>query len=99
MKHDLPDKVTLVEVGPRDGFQFEKQMIPTEMKVEIINDLVAAGLKNIQVLDISRTSTAEQRSTPWMTFDSLADCLDSNDPSITIEGHPAPVRAALLIRV
>lgn len=61
--------------------------------------LQQAGLKNIQVLDISRTSTAEQRSTPWMTFDSLADCLDSNDPSITIEGHPAPVRAALLIRV
>jgi len=49
MKHDLPDKVTLVEVGPRDGFQFEKQMIPTEMKVEIINDLVEAGLKHIQV--------------------------------------------------
>ena len=49
MKHDLPDKVTLIEVGPRDGFQFEKQMIPTEMKVEIINDLVEAGLKHIQV--------------------------------------------------
>jgi len=49
MKHDLPDNVTLVEVGPRDGFQFEKQMIPTEMKVEIINDLVEAGLKHIQV--------------------------------------------------
>jgi hydroxymethylglutaryl-CoA lyase len=49
MKRDLPDKVTLIEVGPRDGFQFEKQMIPTEMKVEIINDLVEAGLKHIQV--------------------------------------------------
>lgn len=49
MKLDLPDKVTLIEVGPRDGFQFEKQMIPTEMKVEIINDLVEAGLKHIQV--------------------------------------------------
>ena len=49
MKNDLPDNVTLIEVGPRDGFQFEKQMIPTEMKVEIINDLVEAGLKHIQV--------------------------------------------------
>ena len=39
----------MIEVGPRDGFQFEKQMIPTEMKVEIINDLVEAGLKHIQV--------------------------------------------------
>ena len=49
MTVNLPKEVTLIEVGPRDGFQFEKQMIPTEMKVEIINDLVEAGLKHIQV--------------------------------------------------
>ena len=49
MTANLPKEVTLIEVGPRDGFQFEKQMIPTEMKVEIINDLVEAGLKHIQV--------------------------------------------------
>ena len=49
MNFELPKAVTLIEVGPRDGFQFEKQMIPTEMKVEIINDLVEAGLKHIQV--------------------------------------------------
>ena len=45
----LPQKVTLTEVGPRDGFQFEKQIIPTDLKVEIISELVAAGLKQIQV--------------------------------------------------
>ena len=49
MNFELPKKITLTEVGPRDGFQFEKQLIPTGMKAEIINDLVAAGLKNIQV--------------------------------------------------
>ena len=49
MNFELPKAVTLIEVGPRDGFHFEKQMIPTEMKVEIINDLVEAGLKHIQV--------------------------------------------------
>jgi hydroxymethylglutaryl-CoA lyase len=49
MKLELPDEVTLTEVGPRDGFQFEKQIIPTEMKVELINSLVDAGLKHIQV--------------------------------------------------
>ena len=46
---ELPKKVTLIEVGPRDGFQFEKQIIPTELKFEIICRLVEAGLKHIQV--------------------------------------------------
>jgi hydroxymethylglutaryl-CoA lyase len=45
----LPKKVTIVEMGPRDGFQNEKQFIPTEKKVQIINALSRAGLKNIQV--------------------------------------------------
>jgi hydroxymethylglutaryl-CoA lyase len=44
-----PDQVTLIEVGPRDGFQFESKIIPTPLKVEIISGLVAAGLKQIQV--------------------------------------------------
>jgi hydroxymethylglutaryl-CoA lyase len=46
---NLPKKVTVVEVGPRDGFQSERQFIPTEKKVQIINALLKAGLKNIQV--------------------------------------------------
>jgi tRNA (mo5U34)-methyltransferase len=58
-----------------------------------------AGLTVARVLDVSKTSTQEQRSTEWMTFESLAECLDVQDPSVTVEGHPAPVRAALLIRV
>ncbi len=45
----LPKKVTLIEVGPRDGFQFEKKIIPTELKAEIVSRLVDAGLKHIQV--------------------------------------------------
>jgi len=44
----LPSKVTVVEVGPRDGFQNEKQFIPTEKKIQIINALSMTGLKNIQ---------------------------------------------------
>lgn len=47
--NEYPDRVTLIEVGPRDGFQFESKIIPTSLKVEIISGLVAAGLKQIQV--------------------------------------------------
>lgn len=49
MHLNLPDKVTLIEVGPRDGFQFETKIVPTPLKAEIISGLVAAGLKDIQV--------------------------------------------------
>jgi len=51
------------------------------------------GFKDVQCVDINTTRIEEQRPTEWMTFESLADFLDPNDHSKTIEGHPAPVRA------
>lgn len=53
-RHDLspsalPAHVTLCEVGPRDGFQFEDVFIPTDHKVACINALADAGLPRIQV--------------------------------------------------
>ena len=45
----LPDRVELCDVGPRDGFQFEEQFIPTEVKVETITALADAGVPRIQV--------------------------------------------------
>lgn len=45
----MPDAVTLVEVGPRDGFQLEKAVLPTDRKLAVIARLAAAGLKQIQV--------------------------------------------------
>jgi tRNA (mo5U34)-methyltransferase len=58
--------------------------------------LRAAGFEQVATIDVSRTNTSEQRSTPWMTFESLAECLDPKDPGRTVEGYPAPVRAALI---
>ena len=54
------------------------------------------GFTDCEALDISPTSVDEQRSTTWMTFESLADALDPKDPTLTIEGHPAPVRASFV---
>ncbi|MDM8550757.1 hydroxymethylglutaryl-CoA lyase [Desulfobacterales bacterium HSG2] len=48
INENFPDKATLTEVGPRDGFQFEAKVVPTEIKVEIISRLIEAGLKRIQ---------------------------------------------------
>lgn len=44
----LPSRVTLVEVGPRDGLQNEKQPVATEHKVGLIHRLQEAGLKEIE---------------------------------------------------
>jgi len=44
----LPAKVKIVEVGPRDGLQNEKQVVPTEIKIELIERLAEAGLPVIE---------------------------------------------------
>lgn len=45
----FPDRVKLVEVGPRDGLQNEKQQVPAAVKIELIERLQIAGLKKIEV--------------------------------------------------
>ena len=45
----LPSKVKLVEVGPRDGLQNEKQQVPAAVKVELVHRLQEAGLTEIEV--------------------------------------------------
>ena len=45
----LPAHVKLVDVGPRDGLQNEKQPVPAAIKIELVHRLQAAGLKNIEV--------------------------------------------------
>jgi len=57
--------------------------------------LQQSGFKNIETMDISKTTIEEQRKTEWMTYESLSDFLDKNDHSKTIEGHPAPVRISM----
>ena len=43
-----PDRVKMVEVGPRDGLQNEKKTVPTDVKVELIDRLAAAGLPVVE---------------------------------------------------
>lgn len=62
----------------------------------MINWLHKCGFKDVRMVDISQTSLEEQRKTDWMTSDSLADFLDPNDLSKTIEGYPAPMRAVFI---
>lgn len=43
-----PSRVKIVEVGPRDGLQNEKEFIPTDIKVELVNRLSHAGFENVE---------------------------------------------------
>ncbi|NLO54696.1 MAG: tRNA 5-methoxyuridine(34)/uridine 5-oxyacetic acid(34) synthase CmoB [Gammaproteobacteria bacterium] len=57
-----------------------------------------AGFQEVRCVDVSHTSCDEQRSTDWMKYHSLADFLDPEDPSTTLESLPAPMRAVLVAR-
>ena len=47
---DLPQRVHIVEEGPREGFQFEKGAIPTARKIALIDALSQTGLDHIQIV-------------------------------------------------
>jgi tRNA (mo5U34)-methyltransferase len=58
--------------------------------------LEQAEFRQPELIDQTATTTAEQRSTPWMRFESLREALHPATPGLTVEGHPAPLRALLL---
>ena len=65
---------------------------------ELTTWLTRSGFKDIEIVDKSRTTTSEQRSTEWMTFDSLREALKPEDPDWTVEGWPAPRRVVALAK-
>ena len=81
---------------PRDRYAKMRNVffIPDLLVME--SWLSRAGFKNIQCVDIARTSSDEQRKTRWIQTESLKDFLDPHDPDKTVEGYPAPVRAVFL---
>ncbi len=67
---------------------------PSAKALKVWLELV--GFKDVRIVDENVTSVDEQRTTDWMTHNSLPDYLDPNDPSKTVEGYPAPRRAVLV---
>ena len=57
---NLPDKVNICEVGPREGFQIEKRVIPTADKVRLIEALAKTGLPEIEVTSFVRGDRVPQ---------------------------------------
>jgi len=72
-------------------------LLPTIAELTIW--LRRSGFGDIEVIDECVTTTDEQRSTKWMSFDSLDKALDSDDATLTIEGWPAPQRVVITASV
>ena len=78
----LPTRVKIVEVGPRDGLQNEKQVVPTDIKIELIDRLAEAGVSVIEA-----TSFVSPKWVPQM-----------GDNTAVLEGikrHPQTIYTAL----
>lgn len=76
MLKNLPSKVSVIEVGPRDGLQNEKNLISTEDKVILIDKLSQTGLTNIEI-----TSFVHPKWTPQ-----LADAMEVSNKIKRLDG-------------
>jgi hydroxymethylglutaryl-CoA lyase len=79
----LPERVTLCEVGTRDGFQVEPEFIPTELKIEVVDRLSGTGLPRIEV-----TSFVSAKAVPQLR--------DAGEVMARIKRWPGTTYAALV---
>uniref|UniRef100_A0A2P2LZ71 hydroxymethylglutaryl-CoA lyase n=1 Tax=Rhizophora mucronata TaxID=61149 RepID=A0A2P2LZ71_RHIMU len=78
---NIPDHVKIVEVGPRDGLQNEKEIIPTAVKIELIKMLASSGLRVVEA-----TSFVSPKWVPQ-----LADAKDVMEAIKGVEATQFPV--------
>lgn len=81
--------VLVTEVGARDGFQSEKQFIPTEVKAGLINRLIAAGVRSFEA-----TSFVSPRAVPQMADASEVMALIERRPGVRLTGLVPNARGA-----
>src|SRR5690554_260493 len=101
----LPSRVRIVEVGPRDGLQNEKQIIPTATKVQLINQLTDAGLQTIEagsfvnpkwVAQMADSAEVFQQITrkPEVTYAALVPNLQGFERALAVQADEVAIFAA-----
>jgi len=90
------DERTVLIPGDRYAQMRNVYFIPSALALK--NWLEKCGFVDVRIVDVCQTTTEEQRRTDWMITESLAEFLDPSDPSKTIEGYPAPLRAVLIAK-
>ncbi|MCB9852220.1 MAG: hydroxymethylglutaryl-CoA lyase [Phycisphaerales bacterium] len=77
MPSELPTRVHIVEVGPRDGLQNEPEQIPTQGKIEFIQKLCAAGLPTVEATSFVHPKAIPQLADSGDVMSQLADVGDT----------------------
>ncbi|MEN3371776.1 hydroxymethylglutaryl-CoA lyase [Dechloromonas sp. ZS-1] len=100
-----PARVKIVEVGPRDGLQNEKEVVPTETKVELINRLAEAGLSMIEATSFVSPKWVPQmgdnsavmgaiRRRPGVTYSVLTPNLQGFDGAVQAQADEVAIFGA-----
>ena len=69
---DLPQRVEMVEVGPRDGLQIEARILSTDEKLRMVDALAASGLPQIEVGSFVNPRAVPQMADTGAVFDRIA---------------------------
>ncbi|WP_193613069.1 hydroxymethylglutaryl-CoA lyase [Nocardioides lijunqiniae] len=69
----MPDRVTIYEVGPRDGLQNEKALVPTDVKAQFVRRLVAAGLPVVEATSFVHPKWVPQLADAAELMEQLGD--------------------------
>jgi hydroxymethylglutaryl-CoA lyase len=83
MSEGYPDAVRVREVGPRDGFQNEPEVIPTDAKVRLIDALARSGLRRLEVTSFVRPDVIPQLADAGEVLQAI-DVPDEVDVSVLI---------------
>lgn len=83
-------------IYPKDRYAGMRNVWCIPSLESILDAMTAEGFSGIRVVDVTLTTSSEQRTTQFMPFKSLANVLSPTDPKLTIEGYPAPKRAVIL---
>ncbi len=91
----LPQRVKIVEVGPRDGLQNEKQVVPTEIKIELIDRLAEAGVRVIEATSFVSPKWVPQMSDNAAVMQGIKRHPSTVYPVLTpnLQGFDAAVQA------
>ncbi|XP_070018524.1 hydroxymethylglutaryl-CoA lyase, mitochondrial-like isoform X2 [Nicotiana tabacum] len=91
----MPKYVKIVEVGPRDGLQNEKNIVPTSVKVELVQKLVSCGLPVVEVTGFVSPKWVPQLSDAKDVMEAVKDLESARLPVLTpnMKGFEAAVAA------
>ncbi len=83
---NFPTRVQIIDVGPRDGLQNEKQPVPAAVKIELVQRLQDAGLTEIEVTSFVSPKWVPQMGDNTAVMAAIARC--------TLRGVPTPMVSA-----